>query len=349
MKHILPRLLPSLRRPRIAVDLGTAYTRIYASRHGEVTETPSAINLAAGTSGATGDEYLQHINARLASRPLRGGVIVDLRTAVALLKPLVRKSGRFFASPVSLASAPTDATEIERNLLRQAIINAGAAQVAIMPEVWAAAIGAGIDITAPQARLLIDIGDGVTDMAVFRDGRIRHCASVRIACSDLQRTVRSAVMTKHKMQIGDREVEQLTSVPAAMTEDHEASDMTVLLPGIDIIKRHRVECCVHKKEIADALRPVIEKIINRIGSSLKRLPPKMYEEIRDSGISLTGGGACIAGMDRLIAARTGMPVTIAADPLHAVINGAIMTLNSCDDSKDWWETMVWPQLRCARI
>lgn len=343
MKFILSNLSQIISPPSIAVDLGTANTRIYASLNGEITVRPSLVSLTGRKTNNISDEYLEY-NNRLVTKPLRGGVIVDLKNSIKLLKPLLKKSRRFLLSPISLASAPTDTTEYERDLLRKAIINAGASHVSIIPEVWAAAVGAGMDITHPSAQLLIDIGDGVTDMAVFRDGRMIYSSSVRMACSDLQRAIRSAVMTKYKIQIYDDSTERLTNEISSILKSQEHNCESFDIAGIDISKRRKVICCVKKKDIINALEPVVSKIIKMIEISLKRVPEKIYCEILESGICLTGGGACIEGIDRLIAFRTNMEVRIASDPIHAVINGAIQILNFWNGKKNWWENVVWPKL-----
>lgn len=333
-----------MRQPSIAVDLGTANTRIYASQYGEVTERPSSVSLTNGKTDNISDEYLEHTNNRLATKPLRCGVIIDLKNATILLKPLVKKTRRFFMAPITLASAPTDTTENERNILRKALVNAGASHVSIIPEVWAAAIGSGIDISHTNSQLLIDIGDGVTDMAVFRDGRIIYTSSVRIACSDLQKSIRSAIMSKYKFQIYDHEAERLTHVVSSILKNDEHGCESFCVAGIDIIKRCKTNILVNKKDIISSMEPVLNKIIKMIEVSLKRLPRNIYCEILESGICLTGGGACIEGIDLFIAHRTNMEVRIASDPIHAVINGAIQTLNYWNGKNNWWKNIYWPNL-----
>lgn len=340
----LSQLAQIFSHPSIAVDLGTANTRCYASLHGEVTETPSSISLAPTQTNNVADEYLQYMNKKIALRPLRGGVIVDLANTVTLLKPLVKKSGRLLSAPISLASAPTDSTEKERDLLRRAIMNAGASHVSIIPEVWAAAIGAGVDISLPHAQLLVDIGDGVTDMAVFRDGRIIYSSSIRMACSDLQRAVRSAIMTKYKIQVSGHDIERLTNLISLLVTKEESMPESLNVSGMDIIRRCKVNCWISKIDIMNSIEPVANKIIGTIEKSLQRLPEKAYCEIVESGVCLTGGGACIKGMDRLIAVRTKLNVRVPADPIHAVINGAIHTLNYWQGKKCWWKNIVWPSL-----
>lgn len=341
---MLSKLSQIMPQPSIAVDLGTANTRIYASLLGEVTERPSSIRLADGKTNNISDEYSQYINNKIVTKPLRGGVIVDLKNAIALLKPLIKKTRRFLLAPISLASAPTDTTENERDLLRKALGNAGASHVSIIPEVWAAAIGAGIDITYPNAQLLIDIGDGVTDMAVFGDGRIIYSSSVRIACSDIHRSVRSEIMSKHKKYLYDNDVEWLTHDISPILNKQKNNYEMICINSFDIINRCNAKCLVRKIDILNVIEPVVNKIVRMIETSLKKLPDKIYCEILESGICLTGGGACIEGMDRLIAFRTNMEVRIAPDPIHAVINGAAQTLNYWNGKKCWWKNIVWPNL-----
>lgn len=342
------KLLQIMAPSSIAVDLGTANTRIYASGNGEMTEMPSLVSLGAGKITGNLDDYLDYINSKIGTKPLRGGVIVDLKNSIALLKPVLKKSRNFFKkSPVSLASAPTDTSEHERDLLRQALVHAGASHVSIIPEIWVAAVGADIDISRANAQLLIDIGDGVTDMAVFRDGGIIHTSSIRLACSDLQRAIRSAVMTKYKVQIYDRDAERLTGEISSILITHDINAETFEVSGIDIIKRKKVNFRVKKKDIVQAIEPVVNKIIKMIEVSLMRLPENIHAEIAETGICLTGGGACIEGIDKLIAFRTNMEVRIAPDPLHAVINGAIKTLATLNGRENGLANNIWPKLKAG--
>ncbi len=343
MNFMLSYLSRILSQPSIAVDFGTANTRIYASRYREFTEKPSVINLNKGEPNDISDEYLKYTNKQLTAKPLRSGVITDLKNATRLLKPLVKKTGRVLKAPITLASAPTDATENERNLLREALVSAGASHVSIIPEVWAAAIGAGIDATHPYAQALIDIGAGVTDMAVFRNGRIIYSSSIRVACSDLQRSIRSAIISKYKLRIYDYEAERLTHAALSILKNKNHSRETLNVSGIDIFKRCKTNILVNKKDVILTIEPVLNKIIKMIEFRLKRLPDQIYCEILESGICLTGGGACIEGMDIYLAHRTRMKVRIAPDPIHAVINGAIQTLNYWNEAKKWGEDIIWPK------
>ncbi len=201
-----------VQHPALAIDLGTANTRMYTPFDGKIIEKPSSISHVTCKSENIVDAYFQYINNKISTKPLRSGVIVNVRNATLLVKPFIKRASPFLLAPIILTCAPVGATKRERDSLRQALINAGASHVPIVPEVWAAAIGAGIDVTLPNAQCVIDIGAGITDLAVFRDGRILYSASIRVACSDLQRAVRSSVLASCRLQIFDVDSEKLTNV-----------------------------------------------------------------------------------------------------------------------------------------
>lgn len=328
----------------IAVDLGTANTRLYAFGTEGIIEKPSSISIVQNQAATLKDEYFRYINTILATAPLRGGVIVDLKNAVSLLKPLIVKTKKFFKDPVALACAPIDTTNAERTLLCSALVGSGASRVSMIPEVWAAAVGAGIDISEPTAQLLIDIGEGVTDLAVFREGRIVFSSAIRVACADIHKAIRSSIMARHKIKIYEHELEGLTNEISAIICAAESTPGFIRISGIDVGKRCEASMTIDHKAVIDALVPVIDKMVGMIAKSLRKIPEKHYSEILESGICLTGGGACIEGMDRLIAAKTGMAVKITPDPLHAVINGAALMLKCWNGQKGWWDNIAWPRL-----
>lgn len=329
----------------IAVDLGTANTRVYTPAFGRITEKPSIISLINPKEKTpVSDEYISYLNSRFVSMPLRGGVIVDIKNAIALLRPLIKRSVRGLKRPTSLACAPTDTSERERRLLAEAVLNAGASHVAIIPEVWAAAIGAGLDTGLSHAQALIDIGEGVTDMAVIRGGHIIYSSAIRTACSDLQKAVRNSIIKRHRVNLFPSEVERLTHEISSMSRSQPFSGKLITVDGIHIVKRRRVTVEVNSKDIVRAMEPVTHKILSMIGACLQKLPDNVSCEISDSGICLTGGGACIDGIDRLIASRGNLDVRIAPDPIRSVIKGAVQTLQDYEGEKSWWEGIEWPKL-----
>lgn len=339
------RLKSILSQPNIALDLGTANTRLYASCAGTISEKPSIVRHAdPGADACCSDEYVSYLNSRLVTMPLRGGVIVDVKKTVSLLKPLVKASGKGLRRPTSLACAPTDTSDRERELLTQAVLQAGASHVAIIPEVWAAAIGAGIDVTLPSAQVLIDIGEGVTDMAVIRDGHLIFASAVRTACSNLQKAVRTAIVTKHKVNLFPSETERLTHELSSISRDRASWDKLIPVHGMDILKKRNVMVKVNSRDVIHAMEPSVNKILAMIEGGITSLPDRIRREITESGIWLTGGGACIDGMDRLVALRIHVDVRIASDPMHSVINGAIQTLSRWKEKEAWWENVVWPKV-----
>jgi rod shape-determining protein MreB len=241
-----------------------------------------------------------------------------------------------------LACAPTDASEKERRYLAEAIIQAGASHVAIIPEVWAAALGAGINVDLPHAQALIDIGEGVTDMAVIRDGRVIFASAVRIACSDLQKAIRTAMISKHRIYLFPSETERLTHELSSLNNGSENNKM-IRVAGIDIVKKCRTAVDVSSREIVHAMEPVVKQILSMIGLGLQKLPDNISAEILETGLCLTGGGSCIRGMDRLISSRTNLNARVGCDPTHSVINGAIKMLNHWKDKNCWWEQIIWPK------
>ena len=269
---------------------------------------------------------------------------MDVQNATNLLRPLLKKTIRSLRHPVSLTSAPTNTSDQERELLAKAVLDAGASHVAIIPEAWAAAIGAGMDVTLPTAQALIDIGDGVTDMIVIRDGRIIYATAVRTACSDLQKAVRSKIVAKHKVCIDPPEAERLTHKISSMSQGQPFLPDTITASGMNIFTGRKVTINVNERDIIIAMEPVIHKMLKNIELGLGKIPEPVFSEILESGIFLTGGGACISGIDSLIALKTRLDVRIAPDPMHAVINGEIATLTHWKAHKDWWKNIVWPKL-----
>ena len=190
--------------------------------------------------------------------------------------------------------------------------------------------------------MIIDIGEGVTDLAVIRDGRIIYASALRTACSDLQKAVRTAVVARHKVYLYSNELERLTHEISSMNHMQTSPHKLIQVNGIHIIKRHSVTIEVNSKDIISAMEPIVLKILGMIEFSLKKLPENASCEILESGLCLTGGGALINGIDKLISLRTNLAVKIAPDPIHAVINGAIQTLQYWKGIECWWKNIEWP-------
>lgn len=320
------RLRKVLAGPDIALDLGTANTRLYAQGCGLLADEPSVVQVRPETGsveavGFTASQKpLLERGVRLVS-PLRAGVIADVDAAAALLKPLLKRARRFgLMRPRVLACVPTDACEAERSALTEATQRAGAAAVVLAPEPLAAAIGIGMDISSKHAQMLVDIGDGVTDIAVIRSGELVATAAARTACSDLIQVAAKLIAREEGVNIYSREAQRL--IKQVGTGRQKLPTAPFVIAGADCNSKLLRRVYVRGDAIAAAMQPVLDVIVNAVSQSLRDLPDELACEVIESGIHLTGGGARLTGMAELLAAETSLDVRAAHDPMHAVINGA---------------------------
>ena len=340
MRSLFTKVRRLARDPDLAIDLGTANTRIYASGIGIVAEEPSLVPIHSEKVEAIAHHaFLLPTHGMVA--PLRAGVVVDTDAATLLLKSLFQRVRRFgLMRPRILTCAPTDTSEKERNAIAEAAHRAGGAEVAIIPEPWAAAIGAGLDVTSPYAQMLVDIGDGVTDIAILRDGRIIKTAAIRKGCSDLKAALRDMVLEQYAVWLPSREVERLTQDVDAI--HHPIPRVITVVTGLHLKTKRTTRLKIHRLEVIVVMEPIVRKILCAIQTTLRKLPPEIACEVFESGICLTGGGSCIRGMDWLIANSTRLEVRTPKDPLRSVINGAIQTLQYGAQSESWWRQVAWP-------
>ncbi|QEM68062.1 hypothetical protein FO488_07740 [Geobacter sp. FeAm09] len=286
-------------RPDIAIDLGTATTRVAGRGHGVITRTSVAGNTPA----------------------LSAGVVVDGDAVVALLEPLIAKMRIFgVIRPRAVACAPTDASAGERNAVVEGISRGGASAVVVVPEPLAAAVGAGVDIVSPYARMVIDLGEGVTDCAVIASGKVVDTAALRGGCGAFRSALRETVLRMRNMRITTRQAELL--LRAAL---RGPATVSVQAPGTG-----EGDCPaqppISLAEAREACEPAMAAILGLITGFLRDLPHSMGCEIIENGITLTGGGALLAGMRERIQAATGIAVMPVPNPLEAVVRGAYAML-----------------------
>lgn len=311
--------------PVIAIDLGTANIRLYVHGRGVIFDEPSLVKIdrKTGLIRSIGSRALQNFNSSdgFLISPLHGGVIVDVDQTVSMLKPLieraVRKLGR--KKPKALVCIPSDATQQERTALVDATLRAGISSVAVVPEPLAAAIGAGIDGGSGYSHMLVDIGEGVTDIAVLKSGALVQTGAIRTACSNFYHSLQATVKEGYGFQLQQLDVRLLTQqLGVAASNGTE----TILLNGIDFSSKKEKEVQIRTEELIQAITPVTDTILKTIQDFLQDLPDAIACEVIESGIHLTGGGACLPGLAQRIAKETSMVVHTTADPLHAVIDGA---------------------------
>jgi rod shape-determining protein MreB and related proteins len=334
------RFLGPLSEPDLAIDLGTANTRLFAAGKGifcdERTIIPSGESPPKKmTSGA---EY--EFDAEAASRdghvaPLSGGVIADVRAATVLLERFIQRSRKYgLVRPRAIACAPTDASAGERAALVEAVRRAGVSTVKVIPEPLAAAIGAGLDVSSPYAQGLIDIGAGVTDIAIIRSGEIIQKFAVRLACNDMQNAVRRMVSSRYGLTISFSEAEKLAKT-AGSVGDVVAMPDEVRIEGRNRVNGRRTEVAVARADVSQAMAPVVEGIMETIRMAVRSLPPDISAEVIETGICLTGGGACITGMPEYVSMQTSLEVKTAPDPLRSVIDGASRMLSVANRTNLW--------------
>lgn len=329
-------LFTGLRRaiadPDLAIDLGTANTRMYAMGVGLVADEPSVVRLRPGSGSveAVGKRAVRltangHDDGSAVS-PLRAGVIEDIDAAASLLTPLFRRARRLgLVRPRVLACAPTDACDDDRAAIVEAASRAGAGSVRIVPEPLAAAIGAGLDVSSPYAQMLVDMGDGVTDIAVICSGTVIASAAIRTACSDLHAAVRRTVVESHGVLLYPDEAKRLTRTVGVARDGARA--MTHVAVGADCATGREARAQVRGRDVSDAIDPTIAKIVKAVRDTVADLPTTTSCEVIESGVCLTGGGAHLPGLAERLAAGTSLDVAPAADPMRAVIDGARQMLS----------------------
>jgi len=319
----------------IGIDLGTANVLIYQRGKGIVLDEPSVVALSeSGEVLAVGREAYRMVGRTpgniVAVRPLRDGVIADFEVTEKMLATFLERVGLrgFFRRPRVLVCAPTNITPVEQKAIRETIERTGAREVWIEQEPKVAAIGAGLDIFQPSGNMVIDIGGGTTDVAVFSMGDIVAAASINVAGDKFDAAIMQYLRNKHRLLVGERTAE---------TIKFEIGDV---YPGVrnaslEVRGRHMVTglpqtVTITSEEVRAALREATEEIVATARSVLERTPPELAADIIDRGILLTGGGALIAGMDRLLAEELKVPVFIADDPMTAVARGTGVLLEQMD-------------------
>jgi len=277
----------------LAIDLGTATTRVAGARSGISLRPSISRNI----------------------RALDRGVIVSIRAAAELLRPMIKSRRRAGLGRLRvLACAPTDVSALERSMVRSCVLEAGATSVIVVPEPLAAAVGSGIDISSPYAKFLIDFGDGVTDCAVIRDGKIIHSLAERVGCSDLRRSLQRFVVNHTGISIAEAEADRLLRT-IGLTSTGEAA-----CHGVRAGQPARARLML--TTLQAALRPVVDRMLAPMKSLLLEMPDPTGAEVIEDGIFLTGGGALLPGLREAVAAESAIDTRVVADPIGAVICGA---------------------------
>ncbi|AEX85804.1 rod shape-determining protein MreB [Marinitoga sp. 1135] len=322
-------------RANIGIDLGTANTLVYVKGKGIVVNEPSVIAIEKDTREilTVGKEAKKMIGKTpaniIAIRPLKDGVIADYNTALAMLKYFIDASvGSFtFLKPIVVVGIPTDATEVERNALHKATLDAGAGKAFLIEEAMATAIGVGLNVEEASGNMVVDIGGGTTEIAVISLGSIVLSKSVRIAGDELDEAIINYVKEKSGLLIGERTAERIKKKIGNTWPNDEYDNEEVEIIGRDILSGLPRNIVLKGYEIREAISNPVSKIVEQIKLTVEETPPELLTDIVMKGIYLSGGGALLKGLKELIEHETKINVVVAEDPLTAVARGAGMVLD----------------------
>lgn len=302
------RFLDTISRPLLALDVGTAATRACTTSSG-IIERRSVV------AEGSGDEPTSR-------HALRGGVVCDIAAAAQVIEPMLGSIASRWRRPAALICTPSDALRSEREALVEAVTDAGATVVAVVPEPLAAAIGSGIDVSAEYAQLIVDIGEGVTDVAMIRAGAVLQSDAIRTGCSDLRRPLTEWLEWHHGLVVTEAAAEE---VVRSFCQCEELPFFEVTGRRID---RRLARVRISRDDVNTLLEPTIEELAQFVSNFFLRMPHAPAAEIIENGLFLSGGGSSLSLIVSQIASRTGLTTTLAPDPLHSVILGARQMLLS---------------------
>jgi len=321
------RSLFSMFSSDLAIDLGTANTLVYAKGKGIVVNEPSivAINKLTGEVEAVGKEAKEMLGRTpgniVAIKPMKDGVIADFKVTEKMLNYFIQKAHnrKMLVHPRIVIGVPSEITQVEKRAVMDSAYRAKASEVYLVEQAMVAAIGAGLPITEPSGNMVVDIGGGTTDIAVISLSGIVYSRTVRMAGNQMDEAVMNYLKRKYNLLVGERTAEQIKiEIGSGYPLD---KPLTMEIKGRNLIEGIPRTITVDDSEIREALGECVSTIMNAIRVALERTPPELSADISDRGIVLTGGGALLKNLDKRIREETGLPVSIADDPLASVVLG----------------------------
>jgi rod shape-determining protein MreB len=324
---------------KIGIDLGTANTLVFVPKKGIVINEPTVVAISVIDNkilavGAEAKEMLGRTpDSIVAHRPMKDGVIADYRVTEAMLRYFINKATgnvRFFR-PEVMISVPGGITSTERRAVIDAAQAAGAKAAYVIKETVAAAIGAGIDISAASGNMVIDMGGGTTDVAILSLGGIVTQTSVRVAGNKMDQAIADYIKKKYGLAVGDRTAEEIKiKIGSALPVDKET---TIEIRGRDMVQGLPKTIQVSTNEVVEAIQEELREIIKAIRSVLQETPPELAADIIDKGMVLTGGTALLKNIDKLIGQSTGVPAYVADDAILCVVKGTGIALDNLESYK----------------
>jgi rod shape-determining protein MreB len=315
----------------LAIDLGTANTLVYVKGKGIVLREPSVVAVRKDIRGASkvlavGKEAKMMLGKTpgniKAIRPMRDGVIADFEVTEAMLRYFITKvhNRRTLVRPRIIISVPSGITQVEKRAVKESAESAGAREVYLVEEPMAAAVGAGLPITEPTANMIVDIGGGTTEVAVISLSGVVYSGSVRVAGDKMDEAILQYIKKKYNLLIGEHSAEMIkTTIGNVMPE--KPYD-TMEIKGRDLVSGVPKTITIDADEVREAITEQVDAIVETVKVALEQTPPELAADIVDKGIVLTGGGALLRNLDKLLREETGLPIIIADDPLSSVVLGS---------------------------
>ena len=333
----------------MAIDLGTANTLVYVKGKGIVLNEPSVVAITESKGKkqvlAVGNEAKQMLGRTPgdihAIRPLRDGVIADFEVAEEMIKYFIRKvhNRRSFASPMVVVCVPSGSTAVERRAIQESAESAGARKVFLIEEPMAAAIGAGLPVTEPTGSMVVDIGGGTTEVAVLSLGGIVYARSVRVGGDKMDEAIIAYIRRNHNLLVGEASAARIKETIGSACPPEEGEGRTMEIKGRDLMNGVPKEIVISERQIAESLAEPVGAIIEAVKVALEHTAPELAADIVDKGIVLTGGGGLLGNIDHVLRHATGLPVSIADDPLSCVVMGTGRALEEMKKLRNVLTTM----------
>ena len=315
----------------MAIDLGTANTLVYVKGRGIVLNESSVVAIAQNKGRkqvlAVGDEAKMMLGRTpgniQAIRPLRDGVIADFEVAEEMIKHFIRKvhNRRSFARPQVIICVPSGSTAVERRAIKESAEAAGARRVYLIEEPMAAAIGAGLPVTEPTGSMVVDIGGGTTEVAVLSLGGMVVARSIRVGGDKMDEAIISYIRRNFNLLVGESSAERIKKEIGTACAPEDGEGRTMEIKGRDLMNGVPKELVISQRQISEALADPVSAIIEAVKVTLEHTAPELAADIVDKGVVLTGGGALLGNLDFVMRHATGLPTSIADDPLSCVVLG----------------------------
>ncbi len=328
----------------MAIDLGTANTLVYVNGRGVVLDEPSVVATASIKGRkqvlAVGDEAKMRLGKTPgnieATRPLRDGVIADFEVAEEMIKHFIRKvhNRKGFSAPQIIVCVPSGSTAVERRAIQESAESAGARRVFLIEEPMAAAIGAGLPVTEATGSMVVDIGGGTTEVAVLSLGGIAYAQSVRVGGDKMDDAIIAYIRRNHNLLVGEGSAERIKKEIGSACAPSDGDGAKMEIKGRDLMNGLPKELVISERQIAESLAEPISAIIEAVKVTLEHTAPELAADIVDKGIVLTGGGALLGNIDVVLRDATGLPVSLAEEPLSCVALGTGRCLEEMKTLKD---------------